>query len=236
MYVCVHIFMYMEKCKKYRLHLQRWVYVYIYMFICMYICEHIFILICIYMHIHIYLYMYGKVQKVPAAPAEVDICLYVYISVHVYVGIYKDVHIYVFMYIHTYVNVYLFLLLCTQVFMYLSIYIIIITTFCNHIWYDINTIHIQVSYSSKHHYFYDLQALSSSLMGFFEKRKFRNFLMFLSAYEKDKPSTYMKGKTNISFSCHRVSWLCIIFLDLLCPFSNAFGRVYVFYVLHWHIE
>lgn len=31
-------------------------------------------------------------------------------------------------------------------------------------------------------------------MGFFEKRKFRNFLIFLSNYDKDKPSTYFKGK------------------------------------------
>lgn len=31
-------------------------------------------------------------------------------------------------------------------------------------------------------------------MGFFEKRKFRNFLIFLSTYEKDKPSTWIKGK------------------------------------------
>jgi Rab GDP dissociation inhibitor len=39
------------------------------------------------------------------------------------------------------------------------------------------------------------EALNSALMGFFEKRKFRNFLIFLSAYEKDKPSTYLKGKS-----------------------------------------
>ena len=37
------------------------------------------------------------------------------------------------------------------------------------------------------------EALSSSLMGFFEKRKFRNFLMFLSAYDVTKPATYLKG-------------------------------------------
>ncbi len=37
------------------------------------------------------------------------------------------------------------------------------------------------------------EALNSALMGFFEKRKFRNFLIFLSNYEKDKPSTYLKG-------------------------------------------
>jgi GDP dissociation inhibitor len=39
------------------------------------------------------------------------------------------------------------------------------------------------------------EALNSSLMGFFEKRKFRNFLNFLSVYDKDKPSTYLKGKS-----------------------------------------
>jgi Rab GDP dissociation inhibitor len=39
------------------------------------------------------------------------------------------------------------------------------------------------------------EALSSSLMGFFEKRKFRNFLIFLSTYEKDKPATFFKGKS-----------------------------------------
>ena len=37
------------------------------------------------------------------------------------------------------------------------------------------------------------EALSSSLMGFFEKRKFRSFLMFVEAYEKDKPQTWMNG-------------------------------------------
>lgn len=38
------------------------------------------------------------------------------------------------------------------------------------------------------------EALNSSLMGFFEKRKFRNFLIFLESYDKDKPSTYLKGQ------------------------------------------
>jgi Rab GDP dissociation inhibitor len=37
------------------------------------------------------------------------------------------------------------------------------------------------------------EAMSSSLMGFFEKRKFRNFLMFLNAYDVKTPSTYLKG-------------------------------------------
>lgn len=39
------------------------------------------------------------------------------------------------------------------------------------------------------------EALNSSLMGFFEKRKFRSFLMFVEAYDKEKPSTHMNGKT-----------------------------------------
>lgn len=46
------------------------------------------------------------------------------------------------------------------------------------------------------------EALNSSLMGFFEKRKFRNFLNFLSVYDKDKPSTFLKGKLQITvISC-----------------------------------
>jgi Rab GDP dissociation inhibitor len=32
-------------------------------------------------------------------------------------------------------------------------------------------------------------------MGFFEKRKFRNFLIFLQDYDKTKPSTFHKGKS-----------------------------------------
>eukprot|EP01038_Epipyxis_sp_PR26KG_P004247 gene4247-6026_t len=39
------------------------------------------------------------------------------------------------------------------------------------------------------------EALASSLMGFFEKRKFKNFLEFIQLYDKDKPSTYLKGKS-----------------------------------------
>jgi len=38
------------------------------------------------------------------------------------------------------------------------------------------------------------EALNSALMGFFEKRKFRNFLIFVSNYDKEKPATYLKGK------------------------------------------
>jgi Rab GDP dissociation inhibitor len=45
------------------------------------------------------------------------------------------------------------------------------------------------------------EALNSSLMGFFEKRKFRSFLIFLSTYEKDKPSTYFDGKPEYTTEC-----------------------------------
>jgi Rab GDP dissociation inhibitor len=38
------------------------------------------------------------------------------------------------------------------------------------------------------------EALNSSLMGFFEKRKFRNFLLFLQSYDKTKPDTWRNGK------------------------------------------
>lgn len=34
------------------------------------------------------------------------------------------------------------------------------------------------------------EALNSSLMGFLEKRKFRSFLLFVNAYDKDKPDTW----------------------------------------------
>ncbi|CAM9404012.1 unnamed protein product [Laminaria digitata] len=34
------------------------------------------------------------------------------------------------------------------------------------------------------------EALRTSLMGMFEKRRFRNFLMYLAAYEEDNPATY----------------------------------------------
>lgn len=37
------------------------------------------------------------------------------------------------------------------------------------------------------------EALNSSLMGFFEKRKFRNFMLFLEQYDKTKPATYKNG-------------------------------------------
>ncbi|CAN0423853.1 unnamed protein product, partial [Scytosiphon promiscuus] len=37
------------------------------------------------------------------------------------------------------------------------------------------------------------EALKTSLMGIFEKRRFRNFLQYLAAYEEEKPDTY-KGR------------------------------------------
>lgn len=38
------------------------------------------------------------------------------------------------------------------------------------------------------------EALNSGLMGFFEKRKFRNFLLFLQAYKNEDPLTWRDGK------------------------------------------
>ena len=34
------------------------------------------------------------------------------------------------------------------------------------------------------------EAISSSLLGLFEKRRFRNFLMYLADYDKDKPASH----------------------------------------------
>lgn len=39
------------------------------------------------------------------------------------------------------------------------------------------------------------EALNSALLGFFEKRRFRNFVIFVDAYDKANPSTYMNGKS-----------------------------------------
>ena len=39
------------------------------------------------------------------------------------------------------------------------------------------------------------EALNSSLMGFFEKRKFRNLLIFINKYEADKKDTWSNGKS-----------------------------------------
>jgi len=48
------------------------------------------------------------------------------------------------------------------------------------------------------------EALNTSLMGFFEKRKFRNFLMFVQQYDKTKPGTYKNGKSCDQFT---TNWL-----------------------------
>ncbi len=40
------------------------------------------------------------------------------------------------------------------------------------------------------------EALNSSLLGFFEKRNFRNFLLFLQAYDEKDPKTWKLGKPN----------------------------------------
>lgn len=40
------------------------------------------------------------------------------------------------------------------------------------------------------------EALMSDLMGFFEKRKFRNFLMYVSAYDKNDPKTHARRDLN----------------------------------------
>lgn len=37
------------------------------------------------------------------------------------------------------------------------------------------------------------EALRTSLMGIFEKRRFRSFLMYLAGYDEDQPETY-QGK------------------------------------------
>ncbi|KAJ1440823.1 rab GDP dissociation inhibitor alpha putative [Ochromonadaceae sp. CCMP2298] len=91
------------------------------------------------------------------------------------------------------------------------------------------------------------EALNSSLMGFFEKRKFRNFLLFLSAYEKDKPATYMKGKSldqmtmrqlyaefgldenTQSFTGHAMALQCDDdYLDMPADFSADAIKLYVY--------
>lgn len=48
------------------------------------------------------------------------------------------------------------------------------------------------------------EALSSSLMGFFEKRKFRSFLIFLQNYDREKPSTWMRGKPLEQWTCKQL--------------------------------
>ena len=39
------------------------------------------------------------------------------------------------------------------------------------------------------------EALRTSLMGIFEKRRFRNFLQYLAGYEEDKPDTFQGWKS-----------------------------------------
>ena len=55
-----------------------------------------------------------------------------------------------------------------------------------------------------------MEAVNSSLMGFFEKRKFKFFLEFLAKYDKTQPSTYHKGKS----------------LDKVIDYSTATAAVY----------
>lgn len=45
------------------------------------------------------------------------------------------------------------------------------------------------------------EALSSNLMGFFEKRKFRNFLIYCDKYDEADRNTWMKGKPLTNWSC-----------------------------------
>jgi Rab GDP dissociation inhibitor len=62
------------------------------------------------------------------------------------------------------------------------------------------------------------EAMSSSLMGFFEKRKFRNFLMFLNAYDVKTPSTYLKG-----------IYVLLIFHDFCCIPNHI-----IIFFFHFH--
>lgn len=39
------------------------------------------------------------------------------------------------------------------------------------------------------------EALRTSLMGMFEKRRFRNFLMYLASYDENEPGTFQGGFT-----------------------------------------
>ena len=53
-------------------------------------------------------------------------------------------------------------------------------------------------------------------MGFFEKRKFRSFLMFLAEYDKENPATYYKGKYYLYFGV-------VPALLLFAPFKAVTG-------------
>ena len=48
------------------------------------------------------------------------------------------------------------------------------------------------------------EALSSGLMGMFEKRKFRNFLLFMDTYDPKDPSTLLQGKTLDNYTCREL--------------------------------
>ena len=74
------------------------------------------------------------------------------------------------------------------------------------------------------------EALNSSLMGFFEKRKFRNFLMFLSAYDKDKPSTYLKGNNIFIFSHFQNQ--SFIYVDITFSLFFSEDRSFLIFVIN----
>jgi Rab GDP dissociation inhibitor len=59
------------------------------------------------------------------------------------------------------------------------------------------------------------EALNSSLMGFFEKRKFRNFLVFLQGYEKKNPATWRNGTVINSYLLYIQALSHIIYLCFL---------------------
>lgn len=44
------------------------------------------------------------------------------------------------------------------------------------------------------------EALRTGLMGIFEKRRFRNFLMYLAGYDEEKPETYAGKKIKIVYN------------------------------------
>jgi Rab GDP dissociation inhibitor len=48
------------------------------------------------------------------------------------------------------------------------------------------------------------EALSSGLMGMFQKRKFRNFLIFMDKYDAKDPATYLNNKTLDKFTMREV--------------------------------
>jgi RAB protein geranylgeranyltransferase component A len=55
------------------------------------------------------------------------------------------------------------------------------------------------------------EALMTSLIGLFEKRRFRNFLSYLAKYDEKDPNTY-GGASAASFFglfCHSSLWECV---------------------------